>query len=228
MADNVIISRYPLRQRDGELAVPYSLPNVPDFQYGQAMALVDIPDDEASSDVYIVAMHNRSRATVDDVRRRQVQSDMVARWLRRLQDEAIIPARTPLIVAGDMNVLPGMPARHLVTLMDGDIVDEASFGKDFHPDWDGTGLRDASPSQNGEGEVFYTWRDDTQPFPPGQLSHILYSDSVMTLTHAYVLNTVSMSAEQLVRYGLERTDILLDGRPGQFDHMPLVADFAVQ
>lgn len=224
-ADNAIVSRFPLLRTDGQLAVPYPLPGSPDFHYGHAMALVDLPDEKTDTDVYLVAMHNRSHAEPVDVQQRQVQSDMIVEWLRTLREAGGIPARTPLVVAGDMNVLPGMPARHLDTLLSGDIEDEARFGPDYHPDWDGTGLRDANPSHNARGQVYYTWRDDAQPFPPGQLSHILYTDSAMTLWHAFVLNTVAMSAEELVANGLQREDCLLDGKPGMFDHMPVVADF---
>ncbi len=226
-ADNAIISRYPLRQRASERVVPYPLPNYPNFQYGQGMALVDVPDGESAVDVYIIAMHNRSRAGDENIRQRQVQSDAVVRWLRQLKEARSIPVGTPIIVAGDMNVLPGAPANHLATLLTGDIADEQAFGPDIRPDWDGTDLRDASPSHNAEGREFYTWRDDSQPYPPGQLSRILYTDSVLLQTHGFVVNTVEMAGDELEQYGLLRTDSLLDGEQGLFDHMPVVADFTI-
>jgi hypothetical protein len=49
----------------------------------------------------------------------------------------------------------------------------------------------------------------------------------MTLTHAFVVNTADMSDEELDDFDLQRDDCLLDGEEGRFDHMPLVADFAV-
>ena len=112
-------------------------------------------------------MHNRSRASEESIRQRQKQSDSIVRWIRTLRDEKAIAESTPIIVAGDMNVLFSDPARHLTTLLTGDIVDEETFGPDFSPDWDGTDLTDASPSHNARGETFYTWRNDTGPFPPG-------------------------------------------------------------
>lgn len=225
-SDNVIISRYPLQKKDGELVVPYPLPHYNGFRYGQAMALVDIPDDVCDVDVYVIAMHNRSRAGVENASRRQVQSDAVMRWVRELRDEHTIPRDTPIVIAGDLNVHPGAPAAHLVTLVTGDIADEATFGADIRPDWDGTDLADASPSHNGEGRVFYTWRDDSEDFPPGRLSRILFTDSVLTLEYGFVVNTVELDKADLGHYGLRRDDSLLDGKPGIFDHMPLIADFA--
>jgi endonuclease/exonuclease/phosphatase family metal-dependent hydrolase len=224
-SDNVIISRYPLLQRDRELVVPHPVPRSPEFQYGQAMALVDLPDNENVADVYVVAMHNRSRSGEENVQQRQQQSDSIVRWLRTLRDENTIAENTPIVVAGDMNVLPSDPARHLATLLTGNIANEETFGPDFSPDWDGTELADASPSHNGRGEAFYTWRDDSEPYPPGQLSRILFTDSVLSLNHGFVVNTVDMSPDELHKFGLLATDCLLDGEKGVFDHMPVVADF---
>jgi len=227
-SDNVIMSRYPLLQREREAVVPWPLPGYPDFHYGEGMALVDLPDDLSDVDVYVIAMHNRSRASEESIRQRQMQSDSIIRWIRELRGEHAIPENTPIVVAGDMNVLTSDPATHLTTLLTGDIEDEDRFGPDFAPDWDGTDLADASPSQNARGEAFYTWRNDTEPFPPGQLSRILYTDSVLSLQHGFVLNTVDMTSAELDRHGLLDTDCLLGGEDGLFDHMPVVADFVLR
>jgi endonuclease/exonuclease/phosphatase family metal-dependent hydrolase len=226
-ADNVIISRYPLLQRQREHVVPHPVLRSPEFHFGQAMAIVDLPDQLSDADVYVVAMHNRSRAGEESIQQRQIQSDSIVRWIRTLRDEKAIAENTPMIVAGDMNVLASDPALHLTTLLTGDIADEETFGPDFSPDWDATDLADASPSHNARGEVFYTWRNDTEPFPPGQLSRILFTDSVLSLQHGFVVNTVDMSPEELDRYRLREGDCLLDEEDGLFDHMPVVADFVM-
>ena len=46
VADNAIISRYPMRQQGGELAAPYALPEwgLPDFKFGYASALIDVSE----------------------------------------------------------------------------------------------------------------------------------------------------------------------------------------
>jgi endonuclease/exonuclease/phosphatase family metal-dependent hydrolase len=226
-SDNAIISRYPITIRASELVVPHPLPMYPDFHYGQAMALIDLPDRHTRADLYIIAMHNRSRDGEQNQRQRQAQSDALIRHLRHLRADSGVPGKTPVIVAGDMNVHPGHVPQHLVTLLEGDIVDEATFGGDFRPDWDGTALTDGNPSHNGRGRQFYTWRDDSQGFPPGQLSRILYTDSVMRMTHAFVVNTVEMTDAELEKHDLQRDDCLLNGEDGRFDHLPLVVDFRV-
>ncbi len=226
-ADNVIISRYPLRLRDSELVVPRPLPGNPDFQYGQGMVLIDLPDRETDTDVYLIAMHNRSRVGRDYANQRQAQSDSVVRWVRDLKRGDAIAKNTPLIIAGDMNVLANDSRMHFTTLLTGDIADEGTFGADAAPDWDGTALADASPSHNAAGEQFYTWRNDSEPYPPGQLSRILYTDSVMRLQHGFVLNTMTMGLEEREEFGLLESDGLLDGIEGIFDHMPVVVDLVM-
>lgn len=226
-ADLVIISRYPLHQQESELVVPRPLPGYAEFHLGQVMALVDLPDRRLAADVYVVNMHNRSGAGEENANKRQMQSDSIMRWLREIRQVDALPQATPIVVLGDMNVHPGSTPTHLTTLLTGDIIDERGFGPDFTPDWDGTGLADASPSHNARGEVFYTWRNDSEDYPPGSLSRILYSDSVMQLHHELVLNTVTMTAGELHQHGLLATDCLLDGEVGQYDHLPVIADFVI-
>ena len=238
-ADNVILSRHPLRCGDRELVIPYPLPELgrPDFHYGQAMARVDVLGMGGVDDVqgvYIVALHNKSGAGARPMQLRQRQSDAVVRWLRELRRSeraGCLPDGTPLLVLGDLNVLeaaPGDPLRHFATLVSGDIDDEAVFGPDHPLDWDGTALTDVRPSHNARGEVFSTWRDDSTPYPPGALDRILYSDSVIGLVHAFVLDTTSMSVEVLGDAGLRASDVLWKGRAGCYDHLPLVADFRLR
>ncbi len=229
-SDNAIFSRFPLLRREQEAAVsnPYPELGFPDFHYGQAMALIDVPDELSDVDVYVIAMHNRSRAGEERVRKRQVQSDTIVRWIRNQREGNALSENTPIIILGDMNVIPSDPARHLSTLLTGNIADEETYGPDFKPDWDSTDLTDALPSHNALGKEFYTCRLDDGSFPPGALSRILYTDSVLSLKLSLVLNTTSMNSEALRKYGLQETDVLLGGKAGSFDHLPLVADFAIR
>ena len=70
----------------------------------------------------------------------------------------------------------------------------------------------------------YTWRDDTQSFPPGALDRVLYTDIMMAVEHSFVLNTAIMSPEELRASGLEPGDVALDVSAGRFDHLPVVVD----
>ena len=234
--DNAVVSRFPLQLRQEEMPVPFPIPRagLPDFAYGQAMCLVDIPDEQSDKDFYIIAMHNKSRSDDKSIRLRERQSDSIVRWIRNLKlskNQHSISQGTPLLIAGDMNVLasePMDPAHHLTTLLTGNIVDEATFGPDCPLDWDGTYLIEVKPKHNSRQKEFYTWRVDQSPYAPGALDRMIYTDSVLMVKHSFVLNTTAMTEAELKESGLLKTDVLWEGQPGNFDHMPLVADFVIR
>jgi hypothetical protein len=233
-SDNVVLSRYPLAHGRSELIVPFPLPRFREYHYGHVMCLVDVPDDLCNRDFYVVGMHNKSHGGEANVRMRQRQSDSIVssiRDLRRLGDNSPIADQTPILIVGDMNVLavePADPALHLTTLLTGNIVDEAAFGADFPLDWDGSHLVEAKPRHNSREKAFYTWREDQSPFPAGALDRIIYTDSVLVLNHSYVLNTTNMTPQELSDTGLLATDVLWEAEPGNYDHLPLVADFSIR
>jgi len=232
VADNALISRYPIRQPGGELAVPYPIPEwgLQDFHFGYASALVDLPEEFGGADLYVIAMHNKSGAAREEVRLRQIQSDSIVRWLRNLRDSDqanSLPSNTPIVILGDMNVVPEVSVQPLETLLSGNIVDEETFGPDIEIDWDGSDLSDARPSHNALGRSYYTWRNDDLPFAPSALDRILFSDSVMSVRQRFVLNTMMMSTDELADRGLQKSDVLYGGIAGYYDHLPLVADFGI-
>lgn len=232
VSDNTLISRFPLLQRGGELVFRYPYPNLglPDFHYGYATALVDLPNDVSDVDIYVVGMHNKSGAG-ENVALRQLQSDATLRWIRDLRDsgrEMAVSDFTPIVILGDMNVVRDASTQPFDTLLSGDIIDETEFGPDFEIDWDGTDLADVSPSHNARGERYYTWRYDETPFDPGVLDRIIYTDSVLSVRQSFVLNTVAMSEGELVELGLLASDVLFRGEEGYFDHLPLVVDFSTR
>ena len=232
VADNALISRYPMRQQGGELAVPYPIPEwgLQDFHFGYASALVDLPEKFGGANLYVVAMHNKSGADREEVQLRQIQSDSIVRWLRNLRDSDqanTLSNNTPIVILGDMNVVPSASMQPLETLLSGNIVDEETFGPDFEIDWDGTDLSDARPSHNALERSYYTWRIDDLPFAPSALDRILFSDSVMSVRQRFVLNTMTMSTDELADRGLQKSDVLYGGNASYYDHLPLVADFAI-
>jgi endonuclease/exonuclease/phosphatase family metal-dependent hydrolase len=234
VSDNMLISRFPLQRASGKLVAKYPYPDlgVPDFYYGYATALLKRRDTHNDLGFYVVAMHNKSGVGEENERLRQLQSDSIARWIRDMREVAsppdVLATGTPLIILGDMNVLANASMQPFETLITGNIVDEANFGPDFDIDWDGTDLADAKPSHNGHAQHFYTWRHDDTPFDPGALDRVLYTDSVLTVRQSFVLDTTTMSAEELASLGLLRPDVLFGGKPGYFDHLPLIVDFSVR
>lgn len=223
--DKVIVSRFDLLTDGYEMYYPPL-----EFDLEQAAALVDLPDDLYSQqDIYLICAHFKSAGGEENINKRQTQADVIIRQvadLRTFGDYIDMPADTPFVFAGDFNVYNTDPAHHLETLITGDIVDEDRFGADLEPDWDDTWLADALPSHNGEGAFFYTWRDDDSSFDPYPLDRIIYADSVMSASNAFVLNTKTLSAQLLGRYGLQENDVLLVPETGTYDHLPMIIDFA--
>lgn len=232
VSDNALISRYPILWRGGELTVPYPIPQwrLPDFHYGFASAIVDLPERFGGTDLLAVAMHNKSGADEEHVRLRQIQSDTTVRWIRDLRSSArkyTVAANTPIVILGDMNAVPNASMQPFETLLSGDIADEETFGPDFRIDWDGTDMADARPSHNALDREYYTWRNDDLPFEPSALDRIVFTDSVMSVRRRFVLNTMTMSPDDLAALGLQESDVLYNGDPNYYDHLPLVVDFAI-
>lgn len=232
VSDNALVSRYPMRWRGGERAVPYPLPQfgVPDFYLGFASVLVDLPERFGATDLLLVATHKKSGGDTEDVRQRQIHADTIVRWMRDIRDSdqsEDVADNTPVVILGDMNAVPNASLQPLETLLTGDIADEKTFGPDFRIDWDGTDMADANPSHNGLNHEYYTWRNDGEPFPPSALDRILFTDSVMTVRRGFVMNTMTMSPEDLANLGLQKTDALYGRDPSYYDHLPLVVDFVL-
>ena len=230
VSDNALISRYPMHWQGGELAVPYPLPHlgVPNFHYGFAAALLELPESAGGADLLLVAMHNKSGGDEKDVRLRQMHSDAIVRWIRDSRDPAqknSVAEHTPVVILGDMNAVPDASMAPLETLMGGDIADEETFGSDSSIDWDGTDMTDVRPSHNALDREYYTWRNDDERFAPSALDRILYTDSVMSVRRRFVLNTMTLPADDLANLGLQKSDVLNDKNPRYYDHLPLVADF---
>ena len=59
------------------------------------------------------------------------------------------------------------------------------------------------------------------------LDRILYTDSVMAVRNRFVLNTMTLSPDDLAILGLEKSDVLYDEDPTYYDHLPLVVDFQI-
>jgi endonuclease/exonuclease/phosphatase family metal-dependent hydrolase len=222
--DNVIAARFDLVMRAERLVHRGNITRL-----NNALALVDLPDANYPSDLYLICAHFRSQGGQENIEARQEHADAIVGWIRDIRtpgDEIDLPANTPMVVLGDLNVYDTDPAYHLTTLLTGDVVNENEHGMDIAPDWDDTSLADALPRHNASGDEVYTWRDDTQEFNPGALDRILYTDSVITVSHGFVLNTTTMPEAQLAAAGLQAGDVVLDPDTGRYDHLPVVVDIA--
>lgn len=154
---------------------------------------------------------------------RQNEIDGIMAFLRdALQPGGVIDLEenTPVILAGDFNLVG--ERRQLETLLTGDIFDNATWGSDFSPDWDGTNLSDAIPRHTDLLQT-YTWRNDNSQFSPGRLDFIIYTDSAIKLENSFVLWTDEMSADTLNAYSLVASDTRFAS-----DHLPVVVDFSLE
>lgn len=219
--DNYIAARWPLKMTARDTA--------PSTGRGQAMALVDLPDDKYPLDLYFINAHMKSAGGAENIARRCVHADAIMNWIRDARNPGgniDLPANTGLVICGDLNVYDNDPRRQLFTLISGDILNERAFGPDFLPDWDDTILEDVLPTHNARGAERWTWRDDTGPYNPGPLDRVIITDSVLRVTHAFVLNTATLTEAELKATGLEKGDVALNFETGEFDHLPIVVDLA--
>lgn len=208
-AGNVIVSRLPILQTwlvNGSTSLR------------ESAALLDLGPAQAK-DLLLVACH--LRCCTDDATR-QDEADGLVKFLRDARTAGgviTLAADTPIILAGDMNLVGWR--QQLDTIITGDIVDNATYGPDSPPDWDGTDLA-VPPSRHPDGRAGYTWRSDSSSYYPGMLDWIFYTDSALTLHHHYILETRTLLPATRTATGLQATDI-----PTASDHAPRVADFTV-
>jgi hypothetical protein len=107
-----------------------------------------------------------------------------------------------VIVGGDMNLVGS--CQILETLVGG-------------LDLDGTAL-EPCPAYQLNGRSTATWTDAGQPFIPGRLDYLLYSDSAIQLLDTFVFQTDDLSAQWIDGHGLRADDSRCS------DHLPVVAD----
>jgi endonuclease/exonuclease/phosphatase family metal-dependent hydrolase len=218
--DNVIASKYPLSMTRNN--------TLPVGERSQAIALVDLPNDVYPTDFYVMNNHFKccgNPGGTEDALRQQ-QSDAIVNWLRDAKNpggSVNLTPGTPFAVVGDLNMVGGL--QPLNTLLDGNIIDQSTYGSDSPPDWDNSYITDARPIHNGAGSDFYTWRNDNSTFDPGQLDFVLYSDSALDVGTKFVLNTVSMIPAQRTATGLQQFDTAQGNSSTYFDHLPVVVDF---
>ena len=130
-----------------------------------------------------------------------------------------VPEGTPILFGGDLNMV-GLEAP-IYTLESGDIFDEAEYGPDFAPDWDGTGMLQVAAVQ-ADRAMDYTWRNDNGSYMPGKLDYALVSDGVLEVMRSFGLQTSDMTAARLGDYGLYANDTW-----NASDHLPVVVDVAL-
>ncbi len=218
--DTVILSRFRFGARD-EGGVDGG-----ERRRGHAIAVIDSP----AGALYMICAHFQSSDGPEDIAMRQRQAQVVVNTIRdaRAGRRAVpLRPRTPFVILGDLNAIPG-GAVFVDAMVSGQASPVPAAGRADGLDWDRSSLTDARPHHNASRPEIYTWRNDLEPFPPGALDRILYSDSVLTSVNQFVLDTTMMSEKELAESGLRAEDVMRDPKAGIHDHFPLVIDLVIR
>ncbi len=138
--------------------------------------------------------------------------------MEALPDNVTLPANTPMIVLGDFNLVGPSPQPE-ITLLTGDIVDNATFGPDVKGDWDVSDITDLTPADPFTGDTF-TWQGN-QTYPPSRLDRFMFTDSVTAVAHSFVLNTLTMTDAARAAAGVQANDTSPNSTS---DHLPMAMD----
>lgn len=197
------ISRYPILKSQ-EIA-------------GNGAFLIDLPDTD--KDMLLIVAHP---PCCSNDAGRQSEVDQMMKLVRESKEgkgQLAIQEGSPILIIGDMNFVGTGGQIH--TFLTGDISDNASFGADFTPDWDGSDFVDTEPYSTHSPFV-HTWYNTGSSFSPGKLDYIIYSPSSLVLQNSFVLFTPTLPADSLSAYSLEANDVT-----SASDHLPVVADFSL-
>ncbi len=157
-----------------------------------------------------------------NAQRQQVVDGVVAflRDLKGGEGPFDVPTNTPIVVMGDMNFVGD--AQQPQALRTGQIVNTDRFGPPAAPDWDGSPLLDTKPRQVAS-PMHTTWIATESSFPPGRLDYAFVTDSVLEVTHEFVLYTPALPPDVRTSQGLRANDTKTAS-----DHLPVVIDVALR
>ncbi|MEE9297109.1 MAG: endonuclease/exonuclease/phosphatase family protein [Phycisphaerae bacterium] len=215
---NVVASRFPLSLTRVD-TVPIS------ELRGVTIALVDLPDEQYVNDVYILGVHLKCCGGTSEDARRQISADAIANWLgdargeqRPRGDHVVLVDETPMVVVGDFNLV-GPSNQPEITLIEGDIQNQGTYGPPVKGDWDDSDMNDLHPADPFTGDTD-TWSSNTAN-PTSRLDRFIYTDSVAIVVNSFILNTLTMSSEARSALGL----LLNDTTSGSTaDHLPIAMD----
>ncbi len=148
---------------------------------------------------------------------RQVHCDQIIADIRDLVQDEIITRDTPIILAGDFNLVG--KHRNYETLKFGSISDTNNFGPSFVPDSYAESFIDLNPRSLTQA-MDYTWRNDSISFPPGRLDFIFYTGSLLDTGNNFIFDDQGLPDSIRDDYKLQTGDCVQAS-----DHLPLVADF---
>ena len=151
---------------------------------------------------------------------REQEIDLILEFIRKSKTNEtgyFLQEDTPYLICGDMNLVGW--ASQLNSLITGDIKNNTFYGPDVQMDWDENGMADVRPFSTGFNGAF-TWYDPSSSFYPGRLDLILYTDAILNVLNAYVLNSAGLNQSEQVDFQINDNYSVTTS-----DHMPVVSDF---
>src|SRR5262245_2650723 len=212
--DAVIVTRFGIRGRSGGSV------NDGARRRGHAIALLEVAG--FANGLYMACAHFDSGGEPNNVAMRERQADLIVNAIREAKGgrgEVPLQPSTPFVILGDLNAIAQSP-EFVENMLAGRLTGAPAGGPGL--DWDGSPITDARPRHNGSSADVYTWRWDVEPYPPGPLDRVFYSDSTLRVVNSFVLNTTLMSYDELRRSGMRATDVMRDPQAGFHDHLPIV------
>ncbi len=213
--DVLVVSRYPIIKSyriQGLVYSPYGIDKA------NSAHLIDLPNS-----AYNLLLVNAHPPCCQSNYYREIELQEIMSFIRDAKTsggEIDLALNTPIIIAGDMNLVGPSHQKHI--LINGDMIDNETYGEDFNPDWDETSFADVKPFTTGYPGIF-TWYSELNPYNPGRLDYLIYSDYTLQLENSYTLFTKTLSEETLQSYNLFPDDVITAS-----DHLPLVADFSLK
>lgn len=204
-AGNIIAARFPIRQSW-----------LVQSGYRETAALVDVSAVLGDSLLFIANHLRCCQANAE----RQDEADGLIQFLHNARNPGgaiTLRAGTPMVLVGDFNLVGD--GQQYATLMHGNIVDNASYGPDSPPDWDGGPLADLVPTFPHRPEAA-TWWDNGSTYSPGRLDMILYTGSVLEALRGGIVATPFLTPELLSAWGLQSGDAWTAS-----DHFAVWGDF---
>lgn len=206
---NIICSKYPILN-----AVNVS------FRKATA-AYIDLPS-SYQTNLLVIGTHLYPGNNGDTIRQRE--ADAIAAYIRDMKAGTTtykIPANTPFVVAGDLNMVNY--SSPLTTILNGNIVNTAIYGTAGFPDWNNAPLTSINASI-ADRNMTYTWRHQYAKarWWPGKLDYIIHSNTNLKVKKSFVLQTEVMSVGRLTQYNLQANDNLIAS-----DHLPVVTDIEI-
>lgn len=200
--DNVTITRFPILNQsnsDGNLIVH-----------------IDLPNDRADTDLLIFNVHT---PCCSNEAGRDVEHDRISATWRDFIDGVgpfAVDPDVAVVMMGDFNMVGFV--RQLITLRDGVLIDNGTFGVDFSPGRDLGSLVNVRARHTHTADIF-TWFNPPSSFAPGKLDYILFSSDAATLKRNFTLKTDEIPAGELTAAGLQAGD------SSASDHLVMIADF---